>query len=89
MKSEIHPQELTQVPFQQNRMWCRLQHQYRYTRAFAGRIDGVSVFQNQLLRLFSSGKASEMGALWLSTYIALKDNTVLILSPHIHQEWPY
>ena len=35
MKLESHPPRTYTSSFQQNGMWCRFQHQYRYARAFA------------------------------------------------------
>ena len=49
-------------------------------------IQALSSFKTNFFELFFFRKASG----WLRygfQHIALKDNTVLILSPHIHQEW--
>lgn len=86
MKSEIHPQELTQVPFSKTECGVDFNINTDTHERLRGVLMEYPSFKTNFFELFFFRKASG----WVRygfQHIALKDNTVLILSPHIHQEW--
>ena len=86
MKLENHPQELTQVPFSKTECGVDFNINTDTHERLRGVLMEYPSFKTNFFELFFFRKASG----WLRygfQHIALKDNTVLILSPHIHQEW--
>ena len=86
MKLESHPQELTQVPFSKTECGVDFNINTDTHERLRGVLMEYPSFKTNFFELFFFRKASG----WLRygfQHIALKDNTVLILSPHIHQEW--
>lgn len=86
MKLESHPQELTQVPFSKTECGVDFNINTDTHERLRGVLMEYPSFKTNFFELFFFRKASG----WLRygfQHIVLKDNTVLILSPHIHQEW--
>lgn len=86
MKVKNNPEGLVRVPFSKTECGVDFNINTDFDKRLEGILMKYPVFKTDFFELFFFEKASGY-LMYGFQRIELKDNTVLILSPHIHQEW--